>query len=617
MVMRKLNRFAVLLAALVLGIGLNSDVSSGVSVAHADSSFKVYSLTLQIPSESPPAPSPTPIVSQTPQPSATSSPTPVSSPTPPPPPQPRLKTSQAEVDGHLWWLVEWRSNKHVCDLSIDHEGNPIGTDILYGCGQAVYDKWAATKGCVTAPSGNNQSLCHGLYLFYIKPVKIARETTVEIPPPSARVSLSSDCSPAGITYHCTGDPSLVITGIEPMEGQSILSIEGDLDGVHFLCEINPCNVLLKETDLSGIHANYWVNSSYGDSSELYSASLRMLPLLGDTNTPVETPKNWQVDVVTAQWDGAPLVACSQSWESLPDAKGLPDWLGTPSQIELMASNNKYYYLAAELIRAGLVNVEGCANYGLESSFAANTCGLQKSDQLVVSWQNQFDNVILSVAQTENMSATMMKNIIGRESQFWPGVYSGMSEVGLGQMTEGGADTLLMWNEVFYNQYCNALLGEGQCAKGYNNLPEYERGYLKGALLSNLNTFCSDCISKVNLDQTNFSVEVLSSTLLASCEQTGQVVYNLTGKAAGSSASYDDLWKLTLVNYNAGVGCLNESIKKTIAENLPLNWENISTRLDKGCQGAIDYVNDITKTFASGGGGSIPSTPATEPATSSN
>jgi hypothetical protein len=113
------------------------------------------------------------------------------------------------------------------------------------------------------------------------------------------------------------------------------------------------------------------------------------------------------------------------------------------------------------------------------------------------------------------------------------------------------------------------------------------------LLSKVNASCRDCAKRINLDQAQFSVEVFASSLVANCKQADQVLYNLTGKASGLSASYVDLWKFTLVNYNAGSGCLDQAVSKTISKNETINWETVSANLPSSCQGAIKYVEDIT------------------------
>jgi hypothetical protein len=82
-------------------------------------------------------------------------------------------------------------------------------------------------------------------------------------------------------------------------------------------------------------------------------------------------------------------------------------------------------------------------------------------------------------------------------------------------------------------------------------------------------------------------------MLANCEQAGQLVENISGGMAGASATYEDLWKFTLVNYNAGPGCLGTALEITSDENLELTWDNVAPRLEPACRGAIDYVNDIS------------------------
>jgi hypothetical protein len=79
----------------------------------------------------------------------------------------------------------------------------------------------------------------------------------------------------------------------------------------------------------------------------------------------------------------------------------------------------------------------------------NQCGLEKSRPAVIEWQNQFNELILTTAQETAVPARLLKNLFARESQFWPGIYQGALDVGLGQLTEDGADTTLFWNDSFY------------------------------------------------------------------------------------------------------------------------------------------------------------------------
>jgi hypothetical protein len=49
----------------------------------------------------------------------------------------------------------------------------------------------------------------------------------------------------------------------------------------------------------------------------------------------------------------------------------------------------------------------------------------------------------------------------------------------------------------------------------------------------------------------------------------------------------------LINYNAGGGCLASAFEAASENNEPLTFEGISPYLDPACQGAIEYVNQIS------------------------
>ncbi len=114
------------------------------------------------------------------------------------------------------------------------------------------------------------------------------------------------------------------------------------------------------------------------------------------------------------------------------------------------------------------------------------------------------------------------------------------------------------------------------------------------LVSSVDATCEDCPLGLDLTQADFSVGVFAHSMIANCEQAGQVVYNYTGKSPGDAATYEDLWKFTLVNYNAGGGCLAEAITNATARGPELTWETVSPYLTGACSGAVDYVNDISK-----------------------
>jgi hypothetical protein len=127
-----------------------------------------------------------------------------------------------------------------------------------------------------------------------------------------------------------------------------------------------------------------------------------------------------------------------------------------------------------------------------------------------------------------------------------------------------------------------------------HLKEDERLLLRQSLVASVNAICTECPLGLDAAKSDFSVEVFAQTLIANCRQTGQVVSNYTGAPPGGSVSYEDLWKLTLVNYNAGPVCLGDAITSARLKGLPLTWENITPHLSPACTRAIEYVNDISK-----------------------
>jgi hypothetical protein len=165
---------------------------------------------------------------------------------------------------------------------------------------------------------------------------------------------------------------------------------------------------------------------------------------------------------------------------------------------------------------------------------------------------------------------------------------------LGHLTENGADTTFSWNSSFYDQFCPGVLSGERCDKGYLHLREDERLLLRQLLVASVNATCADCPPGLDLAKAHFSVNVFAQTLIANCRQTGQVVRNFTGSAPGASVSYEDLWKLTLINYNAGPGCLAAAISGARLHGLDPTWQNIASYLSPACAPAIDYVNDISQ-----------------------
>ena len=508
-----------------------------------------------------------------------------------PPGPDRFAVITQNFTSYEWWLTSWTDNTVVCKIDIDHEGLPTGGDIFNVCGQDVYDEWIITKPC---PQG---STCDGYYLQFVKSDPAQRKVSVQQPRLVVWVTLNG-CVPYKSTFRCIALPTLVLTGDEPLQGEHITGLAGNIDGKPFTCD-PVCQVDLVPTGGNGSTLQFWAYSSYGDSSEVFQARVRV----AKSDDPSD--QAWYTDVLSTQWRGDTLAGCSQIWDKFPPVGGTPDWLNTPQRPEDLATNVSYEYLAAALIKHNVVDASACEAGGLLANGLANTCGLDAARPTVNDWQNRFNGLIFSAAQQTGVPAPLLKYIFARESQFWPGTDADHPEAGLGQMTVGGADALLTWNPSFYEQFCPSVLDQSICkTKIYPNpedewqgigLDEVERSLLRGALVQSVNAVCPDCFMGIDMDKADFSVGVFAQTLLASCKQTGEVININYNSAPGDSTSYEDLWRFTLVNYNAGPGCLGLAVDKTSSSGEPLDWDHLSAHLTPACQGAIEYVNDISGT----------------------
>ncbi len=171
------------------------------------------------------------------------------------------------------------------------------------------------------------------------------------------------------------------------------------------------------------------------------------------------------------------------------------------------------------------------------------------------------------------------------------------------MTDGGADTLLTWNMPFYEQFCPTVLDQTVCKSKIYPIPEKtwkgiglddaERSLLRNSLIESVDAKCPDCSMGIDFEKTNSSVGVFAQMLLASCSQTGKVIDLNYNKTAAEAASFEDLWRFTLVNYNAGPGCLGLGVDETSRLGEPLDWAHLAGNLTPACSGAIEYVNDIS------------------------
>lgn len=288
--------------------------------------------------------------------------------------------------------------------------------------------------------------------------------------------------------------------------------------------------------------------------------------------------------------------CAEAWDVEIDV--VPPWLQTPVVAEQLHTEIPYNLLAGRLITNGLVDASMCENNGVFFNGAANACGLAQALPMVITWQNQFDEIILQAAKDNRVPAYLLKRLFARETQFWPGTTWVEYEYGLGQATSFGLDGLFQYYPEFFNAVCPELFTEDTCYHGYADLTPYEQAMIRGFFATRfLKADCDACEGNIDIARVNQSIDLFAKLLVANCHQVNQIIYNLTEEDAGEYASYEDLWRFTLANYNAGSGCVQKSIIALYDDDMEFRWDNFANQLiEQGnvCAGAIDYTFEISR-----------------------
>ncbi len=233
-----------------------------------------------------------------------------------PPGPDRVTPITVDYTAYDWWMATWNKNKVVCSLSVDHEGQPTLEEIYQNCDTNVYTTYRDQAPCDLV---GDKRHCEGYYLFLVDTHKSQRVITVTLPAPEVWLTLEGcDSVSRSGTNVCENDPILVLKGEEPLPNEHIVGIEGTMDGQPFKCDPT-CKLQLAATDANGVLLEFWAWSSYGDSSEVFKAQVRVAP--ADQNNPDQT--SWYVDVLSSQWKGVRIASCSDTWQSFPPVGGTP------------------------------------------------------------------------------------------------------------------------------------------------------------------------------------------------------------------------------------------------------------------------------------------------------
>jgi len=268
------------------------------------------------------------------------------------------------------------------------------------------------------------------------------------------------------------------------------------------------------------------------------------------------------------------------------------WLYIPEDPDQLYSDEQYFFLAGQLISNDVVDASVCPAGGLMSNGYANACGMATASPAVIEIQNMVNASVLQAWREVGVPPVMLKQMIRRESQFWPSQFTYTTdetefiyEYGFGHITYMGMQNALQWNRDLYAKICSTST-QVNCRE--------EEGIVN-QFLGSLVVTCDGCPYGLDPDQVDYSVDILAEILLGHCYQTSQLVYNATDWYPSLVVDYATLWKLTLMNYTSGPDCVHNMLVNTfgVTEG-PMSWEEISANVsDKNCEYGMNYANVIT------------------------
>jgi hypothetical protein len=272
------------------------------------------------------------------------------------------------------------------------------------------------------------------------------------------------------------------------------------------------------------------------------------------------------------------------------------WLYLPTSPEELSTREYYSYLAGGLIRSGAIDASECPLNGLWPNGYATACGLEKTREASIYLQNVYDDEILAAGREVGVPPVMFKQLIRYESQFWP-LRMDMFHQGLGHVTYLGAINGLRWNPYLYAEMCQQVYGRpcenSLFSSGNDDI------LLAAHLMNLLDPTCPDCEYKIDIPKAEKSISYLAQILMGYCRQTSQIVYNASEVSLRDTMDYATIWKLSLLNYNAGPSCVYDMVWDTFDPDNPkkLTWQEISAKA-KGtvCVRGVLYVNNITQKY---------------------
>lgn len=297
-------------------------------------------------------------------------------------------------------------------------------------------------------------------------------------------------------------------------------------------------------------------------------------------------------LVTLKWgffsSSVPDTVNAQTISTCLNRVNIPEselhWVYAPENASALHTEENYYFLAGQLISNKVVDASTCPSDGLTLNGYANACGMSVAKPSVVYIQNSMDEAILQAWKDVGVPPVLLKQMIRTESQFWPSHYL-QTHFGFGHITNIGMRNALEWNRDLYAKVCPASAG-GACASSYT---------IADQILATLVVTCPTCQYGIDMTRAVRSVDILAEVVLGYCYQTAQIINNATQWHSSMVVDYPTIWKLTLMNYNAGSDCVYTAMRAAfLTTNGPVRWADVVRQVSGDqCVRGMTYANQIT------------------------
>lgn len=260
------------------------------------------------------------------------------------------------------------------------------------------------------------------------------------------------------------------------------------------------------------------------------------------------------------------------------------WIYVPESAEELHTEEDYFFLAGQLIANKAVDASTCPSGGLALNGYANACGMSVAKPTMIIVQNLLNEPILQAYKDVGVPPVLLKQLIRTESQFWPSQYA-LTHYGFGHITNIGMLNALQWNPDLAAKVCPTS-SNGTCASSIA---------MADQILSSLLSTCPTCKYGIDPVKANRSVDILAEVVLGYCYQTAHLIYNATGWHSSLAVDYATIWKLTLMDYNAGSECVYNTVVATFEKTQgPMRWSDISANVSGDlCLRGLTYANQIT------------------------